>query len=94
MTRATAAGATSEHSVWQAALIELGKNFSSPIGSFLLQVLTILIAARVCGLAVRRLGQPRVIGEILAGICLGPSLLERDSIGLNRKKGIPGAGDF
>lgn len=30
--------------------------------------------ARLCGLAARRLGQPAVIGEIVAGILLGPSL--------------------
>jgi len=39
------------------------------------QVLTILLATRACGLAVRRLGQPHVVGEMLAGILLGPSLL-------------------
>ncbi|MFI6151651.1 cation:proton antiporter [Kitasatospora sp. NPDC051170] len=30
--------------------------------------------ARLCGLAAQRLGQPAVIGEILAGIILGPTL--------------------
>jgi Kef-type K+ transport system membrane component KefB len=39
------------------------------------QLLVILAAARLAGLAVSRLGQPRVIGEIFAGIALGPSLL-------------------
>ena len=41
----------------------------------LAQVLTVLLATRACGLAVRPLGQPQVIGEMLAGILLGPSLL-------------------
>ena len=60
----------------QAMAGELRKNFGSPLGSFILQILTILVASRVCGLILRRLGQPRVMGEIIAGICLGPSLLK------------------
>jgi Kef-type K+ transport system membrane component KefB len=60
----------------QAMIGELRKNFGSPLGSFILQILTIIVASRVCGLILRRLGQPRVMGEIIAGICLGPSLLK------------------
>ena len=60
----------------QAMAGELRKNFGSPLGSFILQILTILIASRVCGLILRRLGQPRVMGEIIAGVLLGPSLLK------------------
>ena len=41
----------------------------------LAQLIVILIAAWLAGALVRPLGQPRVIGEILAGIALGPSLL-------------------
>jgi Kef-type K+ transport system membrane component KefB len=55
---------------------ELMRNLSSPLGSLILQVVVILVSARVCGWVVRGLGQPRVIGEILAGIFLGPSLLQ------------------
>jgi Kef-type K+ transport system membrane component KefB len=39
----------------------------------LIQLTIIVVAARVCGAAVRKLGQPGVIGEIAAGILLGPS---------------------
>lgn len=39
------------------------------------QVAVLLLAARTFGEIVTRLGQPAVIGEILAGIILGPSLL-------------------
>jgi Kef-type K+ transport system membrane component KefB len=39
-----------------------------------LQLALILVAARVCGSAARRLGQPRVCGEIAAGLAFGPSL--------------------
>lgn len=34
-----------------------------------------MAACRVCGLFMRRIGQPPVIGEMVAGVLLGPSLL-------------------
>lgn len=40
-----------------------------------LQVAVLLFAARALGEIAQRLGQPSVVGEILAGIILGPSLL-------------------
>lgn len=39
---------------------------------FLLQLVVILATARGCGLLLRRLGQPPVIGEMVAGLVLGP----------------------
>lgn len=42
---------------------------------FLVQIAVLLLTARVLGEVARRIGQPTVIGEILAGIVLGPSLL-------------------
>jgi Kef-type K+ transport system membrane component KefB len=42
---------------------------------FFLQLTVILIACRLVGRVMAALGQPRVIGEMLAGILLGPSLL-------------------
>jgi Kef-type K+ transport system membrane component KefB len=41
----------------------------------LLALVVIIIAARSVGFLFRRLGQPPVIGEVIAGILLGPSLL-------------------
>jgi Kef-type K+ transport system membrane component KefB len=38
---------------------------------------TILLAARALGWIFQRIGQPRVVGEMTAGIVLGPSLLGR-----------------
>lgn len=38
------------------------------------QILTILLAARLIGWLSRKIHQPRVIGEMVAGILLGPSL--------------------
>ncbi len=57
-------------------LNELTRNLGSPLSHLMLQILVILIVARTCGILVRRLGQPQVIGEMLAGIFLGPSLLQ------------------
>jgi len=43
---------------------------------FFLQLAVILIACRLVGWAARRwLGQPQVVGEMIAGVVLGPSLL-------------------
>jgi len=41
----------------------------------LLQIISILICSRLFGYIFAKMGQPTVIGEILAGIVLGPSLL-------------------
>ncbi|GIW77857.1 MAG: sodium:proton antiporter [Phycisphaerae bacterium] len=41
----------------------------------LLQLAVIILLARVCGLIAARLKQPQVVGEIVAGIVLGPTFL-------------------
>lgn len=46
-----------------------------PQALLLLQLIIILSAARMIGYLFRKLGQPSVIGEIIAGLALGPSLL-------------------
>ncbi len=48
-------------------------NFQLSI-QFFLQFAVILGACRVVGVLVRRLGQPQVVGEMIAGVLLGPSL--------------------
>ena len=48
----------------------------------LLGVATVIVVARLAGAAFRRLGQPPVIGEVIAGIALGPSVLGSWSNGL------------
>ena len=45
----------------------------------LLALTVIMITARVMGAVFARLGQPAVIGEVVGGILLGPSLLGRIS---------------
>ena len=47
----------------------------SPTVTLILQIAVIIIAARAVGLLFRLINQPQVIGEIVAGILLGPSLL-------------------
>ncbi len=46
-----------------------------PLTQFVVQAIVIVVLARLIGLLARRLGQPMVIAEILAGILLGPSVL-------------------
>lgn len=43
----------------------------------LLALTAVIITARVMGLLFKRVGQPAVIGEVVGGIMLGPSLLGR-----------------
>ena len=43
----------------------------------ILSVGTILLAARAFGWIFQRIGQPRVVGEMTAGIVLGPSFFGR-----------------
>jgi Kef-type K+ transport system membrane component KefB len=45
------------------------------LDQLLLQIAVILLTARLLGSAMRYIGQPRVVGEMLAGIVLGPSVL-------------------
>lgn len=51
------------------------ENLNSPLARLLLQFVVIILATRVVGWLFVRLRQPPVIGEITAGILLGPSLL-------------------
>ncbi len=48
---------------------------ATPFPVFLLALSAILVAAVVLGAAAQRVGQPAVLGELLAGVLLGPSLL-------------------
>ena len=45
-----------------------------PLTRFVIQVVIIVAVSRIIGMIARRLGQPLVIAEVLAGIVLGPSL--------------------
>lgn len=51
------------------------QNLIEPSAMILLQIIAILIVSRVFSALFAKINQPTVIGEILAGIILGPSLL-------------------
>ena len=50
-------------------------NLTHPLAILLLQIVTIILVSRLLGWFCKKIGQPMVIGEIVAGIVLGPSLL-------------------
>ncbi|WP_308556220.1 cation:proton antiporter [uncultured Porphyromonas sp.] len=64
-----------EASPWQSFVASVRAHAASDIGMLLIQLVVILLVVRVVGWIFARLHQPTVIGEILAGILLGPSLL-------------------
>ena len=53
----------------------LWQNFRSPLSVLLIQIVVILASAGLVSQLFRRIGQPPVMGEMLAGIILGPSVL-------------------
>src|SRR3954470_11908255 len=57
---------------------------------FFLELAVILAACRVVGLIARRLGQPQVVGEMIAGVVLGPSLLGLVAPGVQQSLFPPG----
>lgn len=60
---------------WSEFLNSMVHNLQHPLAILLAQIITIIIVARFFGWMFRKIGQPSVIGEIIAGIVLGPSLL-------------------
>ena len=64
---------TSNH--WNDFIASMQTNLHHPLGILLAQIITIIIVARFFGWLFRKIGQPSVIGEIIAGIFLGPSLI-------------------
>jgi len=42
---------------------------------FLYQIILLLVSGRLLGEAMLRIGQPAVIGQLIAGTLLGPSIL-------------------
>ncbi|MCX6308328.1 MAG: cation:proton antiporter [Bacteroidia bacterium] len=66
---------TGSDSHWLTFLKSMLVNLGEPAAMLLLQIISILIVSRIFGWLFGKIGQPTVIGEILAGIVLGPSLL-------------------
>lgn len=65
----------SEGTAWEHFVEGVTANMVYPAAILLLQIITIILVARFFGILFRKIGQPSVIGEIVAGIVLGPSLL-------------------
>ncbi|WP_010250083.1 cation:proton antiporter [Myroides injenensis] len=65
----------SGNSSWGDFLITLENNLKHPLALLLAQIVTIVLVARIFGWICKKIGQPAVIGEIIAGIALGPSFL-------------------
>src|SRR5580765_1022778 len=53
----------------------LRENFQDPLTRLFVQLILLVMVARLCGMLAVRIRQPAVIGEMVAGILLGPSLL-------------------
>lgn len=62
-------------STWQQFTETYYHNLTHPLAILLLQIITIIVVARIFGYFCRKIGQPSVIGEIIAGIFLGPSFI-------------------
>ena len=69
---ATAASATATMSVGP---MLAARDIVLRLDSFLIQIVIILGLTQMLGLALRKISQPAVVGEMLAGILLGPSVL-------------------
>jgi Kef-type K+ transport system membrane component KefB len=55
-------------------IAQLKDHVQQPLSLLLLQIIVILVVSRVFGVIAKLFGQQTVIGEIIAGIILGPSL--------------------
>ena len=64
-----------DQSHWDNFLQTMTHNLQHPLAILLAQIITIIFVARIFGWLFKKIGQPTVIGEILAGIFLGPSLI-------------------
>lgn len=65
----------SGHNSWNDFLSSMLHNFQDPLAILLAQIIMIILVARLFGWIFKKIGQPTVIGEIIAGIVLGPSLV-------------------
>ncbi|PSK91441.1 cation:proton antiporter [Taibaiella chishuiensis] len=62
-------------STWDQFIDTYSHNLHHPLAILLLQIVSIILVARFFGMLFNKIGQPAVIGEIIAGIFLGPSFL-------------------
>ena len=60
---------------FQAFSTSFNHGLKEPLAVLLLQIIVIIAFARLFGFLFKKIGQPAVVGEIVAGIVLGPSIL-------------------
>jgi Kef-type K+ transport system membrane component KefB len=70
-----AAGQSAGRSAFSEFTGSFSGNIAEPMAVLLLQIIVIIFIARFFGYLFKKIKQPAVIGEIFAGIILGPSLL-------------------
>mgnify|MGYP001047818043 CR=1 FL=1 len=66
---------TSNGTMWDNFVDSFMTNLHHPLALLLIQIVTIIFVARLFGWICMKMKQPSVIGEMIAGIVLGPSLL-------------------
>lgn len=66
---------TSTDTTWDNFLESFKTNLHHPLAILLAQIVTIIFSARLLGWVCIKIKQPSVIGEMVAGIILGPSLI-------------------
>jgi Kef-type K+ transport system membrane component KefB len=60
---------------WEEFMDSLVYNLQHPLAVLIAQMITIILVARLFGWICQKIGQPSVVGEMIAGIVLGPSLI-------------------
>lgn len=60
---------------WAEFIDSMVYNLEHPLAVLLAQMITIILVARLFGWICKKIGQPSVVGEMIAGIVLGPSLI-------------------
>ncbi len=61
------------------------RTLEETVVAFFIAVVVVMLFARLCGSLMPRIGQPRVMGEVLAGILLGPTAFGALDPGLQAK---------
>ncbi len=64
-----------ENGHWEDFVASITHNLQHPLALLLAQIVAIIFVARIFGWACRKIGQPSVVGEIIAGVVLGPSFV-------------------
>ena len=75
ITKVTKLTQTIDSNSWSQIKETMHHNVTHPLAILLLQIITIIVVSRIFGFIFKKIGQPTVIGEIIAGIFLGPSFI-------------------